>query len=300
MKNYSSRKTFQADFLGENCRTEKIMTEEQIQEYLQELHIREKSQNTILSYGHALRHLKEFAGGQVLSKNLLLDWKEALKKSYASSSINGMIAAVNGFLRFRGEQEMIIKPLKLQKVIFLMPEKVLTKNEYKKLVDAAEKKGNERLAMILQTICSTGIRISELKYITIESLKQKRAEIDCKGKQRIIFLPGKLVNLLRKYAEKKEILSGPIFITRNGKAMDRSNIWREMKKLCASTEVEKKKVFPHNLRSLFARTYYSIKHDITKLADILGHSNIDTTRIYVRESGRAHERLLEQLGLVFV
>ncbi len=274
------------------------LTEERIEAYLAEMTEQEKCKNTIFSYRCAMRNLLAFANGRMLTKTLLLEWKERLKDRYAGSTTNGMITAVNGYLKFEGHHTMRIKQLKVQKIIFTPQEKELKKEEYKRLVDTAEKTGKERLSLILQTICSTGIRISELKYITVRSLKERRAEIDCKGKRRVIFLPDKLIRILRLYVNKKKIFEGPVFVSRNGKALDRSNIWREMKKLCGQANVKESKVFPHNLRHLFARTYNEMEKDLSKLANLMGHSNIDTTRIYVRESSASYVRQLEMLDLI--
>jgi len=209
-----------------------------------------------------------------------------------------MLTVANSFLQFMGWRELRIRPLKIQKSLFCDEEKELTQEEYTHLIHAADQKDNERLSLILQTICATGIRVSELKFITVEAVDMGRAEVNNKGKRRIVFLPGKLCRLLRKYIQKQKITAGAVFVTRNGRPMDRSNIWREMKKLCKSAGVEPGKVFPHNLRHLFARTFYSIEKDLSRLADILGHSSISTTRIYTAESGRVHQKQIERMGLV--
>lgn len=209
-----------------------------------------------------------------------------------------MLAAVNGFLKFIGRADLRVKPFKIQRTLFVPKEKELCRYEYMRLIEAARQRKKERLMLIVETICATGIRVSELKFITAGSVETGRAEIKCKGKLRTVFLPPKLCELLKKYIQKQKITAGAVFITRSGKHLDRSNIWREMKKLSALTSVSPKKVFPHNLRHLFARTYYSIEKDLSRLADILGHSSVNTTRIYTIESGQTHARQIERLNLI--
>ena len=209
-----------------------------------------------------------------------------------------MIAAVNGFLRFMGWRECAVKLLNIQKSPFCDEGRELTRSEYVRLVRAAELDGNRRLALVLQTICATGVRVSELKFITVEAVETGRAEIANKGKRRTVFLPDKLRRLLKKYLQGQKKTAGAVFTTRTGKPLDRSNIWRDMKALCESAGVEPGKVFPHNLRHLFARTYYSIEKDLSRLADILGHSSVNTTSIYTVESGSVHLRQMERMGLV--
>lgn len=209
-----------------------------------------------------------------------------------------MLAALNSFLGFAGFGELAVKQLKIQKPLFLDEGRELTRAEYTRLVQAAKRQENERLALILQTICATGIRVSELKAITAEAVCSGRAEICNKGKRRTVFLPEKLRRLLKKYLHRQKKTTGPVFTTRTGRPLDRSNIWRDMKALCESAGVEPGKVFPHNLRHLFARTYYTLERDLSRLADILGHSNVNTTRIYTAESGCVHARQMERMGLV--
>lgn len=268
---------------------------EQYEIYLKE---QEKAEHTIQKYLHNLRMLQEWLDGRVITKMELIAWKEKLITSYAPASVNSMLAAVNNFLRYMNCEGLTIKLLKIQSSLFCDEKKELTKEEYLRLVRAAELGKNERLSLVLQTICATGIRVSELKFITVEALQSGRAEIYNKGRQRVIFLPEKLRKLLKKYLQKEKRTHGVVFATRTGKPLDRSNIWRDMKKLCASAGVDPGKVFPHNLRHLFARTYYSIGKDLLRLADILGHSNINTTRIYTVESGKVHAYQMEQMGLV--
>lgn len=221
-----------------------------------------------------------------------------MTEDYAPSSINTMLAAMNGLLDFCGLAALKVKPLKIQRSLFSDGEKELTREEYIRLIHAAEQDGSERLSLVIQTICAIGIRVSELQFITAEAIQSGRAEISNKGKRRTIFLPGKLCRLLKKYLKKEKRTTGAVFVTRTGKPLNRSNIWRDMKALCESADVEPEKVFPHNLRHLFARTYYTLEKDLSRLADILGHSNVNTTRIYTMESGTVHARQMERIGLI--
>ena len=218
--------------------------------------------------------------------------------SHAPATVNSILAAVNGFFRFRGWKDIAVKLLKIQKALFCDERRELTRAEYARLVSAAQKVGNERLSLVMQTICATGIRVSELRFITVEAVTTGRAELCNKGKRRTVFLPGRLRRLLRKYLQKQKKTAGAVFTTRTGRPLDRSNIWRDMKALCESADVEPSKVFPHNLRHLFARTYYSLEKDLSRLADILGHSSVNTTRIYTVESGGVHQRQLERMELI--
>lgn len=237
--------------------------------------------------------------GASVDKEAAVGWKSWLvKQGYAAITINAMLSSLNGFFRFQGWEECRVKFLKIQRRTFREQERELSRTEYERLLDTAGKSGNLRLALLLETICATGIRVSEVKYITVEALRQKRTDISLKGKIRTIFIPGKLCKKLREYAKKRKIKSGEIFITRNGKSICRRQIWGEMKKLCEKAGVNSSKVFPHNLRHLFARTFYSMSKDIVKLADVLGHSSIETTRIYLISTGETHARQMERLGLV--
>lgn len=218
--------------------------------------------------------------------------------SHAPATVNSILAAVNGFFRFMGWKDIAVKLLKIQKALFCDERRELTRAEYARLVSAAQKVGNERLSLVMQTICATGTRVSELRFITVEAVTTGRAEICNKGKRRTVFLPGRLRRLLRKYLQKQKKTAGAVFTTRTGRPLDRSNIWRDMKALCESADVEPGKVFPLNLRHLFARTYYSLEKDLSRMADILGHSSVNTTRIYTMESGGVHQRQLERMGLI--
>lgn len=275
-----------------------MVTIQLIEKYLNHLMEEEKSVATLKKYRHDLNELHNYLQGMLLTKSILIEWKKYLIEKYAPSTVNSMLIAVNGYLRFFSWHDLSMKLLKIQKPLFSDENKELTREEYARLVMTASKRSNARLSLILQTICATGIRVSELKFITIEAVQTGRTEISNKGKRRVIFLPQQLRKLLRKYAQKHGKISGPVFTTRTGKPLDRSNIWRDMKALCTEAKVAPEKVFPHNLRHLFARTFYSLEHDLSRLADILGHSNIVTTRIYTAESGTVHARQMGRLGLV--
>ena len=263
--------------------------------YLKE---QERAPQTIQKYVHDLTALAEFLDGKPLTKAALLEWKESLITAHAPASVNAKLAALNGFLSYLDRRELRLRPLKIQKALFLSEDKELTRAEYVRLVRAAEGAENRRLALVIQTICATGIRVSELRFITAEAVYAGRAEVSNKGKRRTVFLPEKLRKLLKHYLKQQKITAGAVFVSKNGKPLDRSNIWRDMKALCASAGVEPGKVFPHNLRHLFARTFYSLEKDLSRLADILGHTNVSTTRIYTAESGAVHARQIGRLGLV--
>lgn len=275
-----------------------IVTKNMVASYLQFLKIQEKSKGTLEKYARELRELEQFLAGKEVRKEDLLLWKENLEKTYSPAGVNGKLVAANGLFAFLGRHDLRMKLLKMQKEIFTSEEKELTRAEYGRLVRTAERKGKERLSLLIQTICATGIRVSELQFITLEAVKRGRAEVNCKGKRRVIFLPVRLQKKLKAYAAERGILKGIIFVTRSGRPLHRGNIWAEMKKLCKDAEVNPEKVFPHNLRHLFARIFYSLDKDIAKLADMLGHSNIETTRIYIMESGRVHRQKLERMRLV--
>ena len=258
----------------------------------------EKSAATMEKYLHHVRQFVAHDAGRRIDKALVLEYKTRLGKLYAPSSANAALAAVNGFLRFWGFESCCVKPFKVQKKLYCPEERELSREEYIRLVKAAKEKSSERLALLLESICATGIRVSELPYITVEAVARGEAVVHCKGKTRTVFLPAALQKKLRRYMQRQKIQSGPVFITRTGKPMNRSNIWREMKALCERAQVAPSKVFPHSLRHLFARTFYSIDHDVAKLADLLGHSNINTTRIYIITTGAEHRRKMETMRLV--
>ena len=269
-----------------------------IEGYLTYMREQERSDATIKKYTHDLRELCTYMNGAMLTKAVLISWKNELVSRYAPATVNSALTAVNGYLRFYGWEGLAVKKLKIQKALFADESRELTRKEYARLVAAAKQKDNERLSLVIQTICATGIRVSELRYITVEAVQRGRADISNKGKRRIVFLPEKLRRLLRKYAGRQNKTAGAVFTTRTGRPLDRSNIWRDMKALCESAGVAAEKVFPHNLRHLFARTFYSMEKDLSRLADILGHSSTVTTRIYTAESGSVHARQMGRLGLV--
>lgn len=262
--------------------------------YLRE---QERAEATISKYLTDMNTFLKFIGEDSdADRRKLLDYKEWLKGRYAVSSANSMIAALNSFLEFQGLSIMKIKSFKIQKKMFL--EKEMTNKEYRNLVDSAQKKGKHQLALIMESICATGIRISELRYITMESLKKRRIEVNNKGKARIILLPDVLVKKLLYFAGKERIDSGPVFVTKQGNPKNRSNIWAEMKSLSEDTGVDAKKVFPHNLRHLFARTFYRATKNLTALADILGHSSLEVTRIYTADTMAQFQAIINGLGLI--
>ena len=257
----------------------------------------EKSTATVEKYLRDARAFIKFVGSANLSKEIVMGYKQHLiEQKYAVRSINSMLASINSFLDFINCSEFKVKNIKTQRQTYCAEEKELTKSEYLRLLEAAEKR--PQLKLIMETICSTGIRVSELKYFTVEDVSKGEIIVNCKNKTRTILVPGKLRKLLLEYSRKKGICSGIIFVTRNGKPLNRSNIWTQMKQLCEEADVKPSKVFPHNLRKLFARTFYGIEKDIAKLADILGHSSINTTRIYIMTTGTEHLKKIESLGLI--
>ena len=258
----------------------------------------EKSKATVEKYLRDLHCFVNFANERTIDKTLVLEYKAELAHNYALTSANSMLAALNAFLRFAGWLDCTIKQFKIQKKAFCSEEKELSKAEYLSLVRVAESKKNERLSLLIQTICGTGIRVSEIEHITVEAVHRGEAIVSSKGKTRRVFIISALRKKLLQYTKEHGIKSGMIFVTRSGKAMNRSNIWAEMKKLCKEAGVSPNKVFPHNLRHLFARTFYGIEKDIAKLADILGHSNINTTRIYIISTGAEHRRKMENMRLI--
>ena len=276
----------------------RIITNPMIGDFESYLRSDEKSENTIEKYLRDVKAFFEFAEAREISKSVVMEFKASLVENYEVTSTNSMIAAVNAFLRFMGWVDCCIKQFKVQKKTFCSEEKELTKAEYIRLVNTAKEKGNERLNLILQTICGTGIRVSELQFITVEAVCKGEAVVSCKNKTRTVFIVRELQKKLLNYIKIKDITTGCIFITKSGKPMSRCNIWREMKALCEQAGVSPDKVFPHNLRHLFARTFYGIEKDIAKLADILGHSSINTTRIYIITSGAEHKRKMENMRLI--
>lgn len=277
----------------------RILTEKLISKFSRYLKSEEKSQNTLEKY---LRDANAFAGflnGSQVTKEKVITYKnKLLSENYAVRSVNSVLASLNSLFSFLGWQECKVKSIKLQRQIYCSEEKELKREEYARLCRAAEKKKNERLNLIIQTICGTGIRVSELKYITVEAVKCGEAVVSLKGKTRSVFIVKELRKKLLRYTAEQNIQSGSVFVTRTGKPISRTNIWREMKSLCNDAGVDPKKVFPHNLRHLFARAFYGIEKDIAKLADILGHSSIETTRIYIISTGAEHRRRMENMRLI--
>ena len=277
------------------------MTEDLLGQYEQYLKEEERSRATVEKYLRDVRKFRDYldvAGRIEFDKELVLEYKQYLNEQYKTTSANSMLAAVNSFLEYIGRGEYKVKLFKIQRVQFCEKERELTEKDYEKLVHMAERKGDIRMSMLLQTIGSTGIRISELRFITVESLETGRADIYNKGKSRIALLPVELVKVLKRYCRKARIKSGSIFITRNGKMMDRSNISKRMKLLGREAGVDAAKVFPHNFRHLFARVFYSIEKDVVRLMDLLGHSNISTTRIYTAATEDQPRRQMARMHLV--
>ena len=275
-----------------------IMIKEKLQVFADWLKSEEKSQGTIEKYLRDVGAFATWLGERELTKETAADWKEHLvSQQYAPVTVNSMLASINTYCVF-AELNIRIRFLKVQRKLFREQSKELTRSEYEKLIETARSTGKERLALLMETICASGIRVSEVKYITVEAARCGRATISLKGKVRSILLPGKLCKKLKKYAEKQKIASGEIFLTGSGKSLSRRQIWAEMKRLCKKAGVEASKVFPHNLRHLFATTFYRIYKDIVRLADILGHSSVDTTRIYLLTTGAEHQKQLEKMGLV--
>ena len=259
----------------------------------------ERSRGTIEKYTRDIRAFAAWLGKRPVDKQAAAAWKQSLQeRDYAPATVNAMLIALNRFFAFLGWQDCRVKLLKVQRQLFRSAEKDLSKEEYLRLIETAQAEGKERLALLMETICATGIRVSEVRYITVEAAKQGRAEISLKGKIRTILLPGKLCRKLLKYAKRQKNASGEIFLTRNGTGLSRRQIWAEMKAICRAAGVAASKVFPHNLRHLFARTFYRVTRDVAKLADVLGHSSIETTRIYLISTGAEHLRQLGRLQLI--
>ncbi len=262
------------------------------------LRLAEKSGATIEKYARDVRAFAAYANGCEIDKQLVLDYKSALLDQYTVTSANSMLAALNSFFRFCGWHDLVVKQFRVQREAFCSEEKELTRQEYMRLVSTAERRGDDRLSLILQTICGTGIRVSELAYITVAAVKCGEARVTCKGKTRRIFIVPELRKKLLAYIKKQGIKEGSVFVTRSGHPMDRTSIWRAMKALCTAAKVAATKVFPHNLRHLFARIFYSMQKDIVTLADLLGHASINTTRIYTVTTGESHKRKMKLMKLI--
>jgi len=275
------------------------ITAEQIARYGEHLREEERAPGTVENY---LRNVDRFVfwlAGRAVTREKAVEWKEHLVSCrYAPATINGMLSALNSFFSYFGWQECRVKALRVQRRAFRDPTRELTREEYEHLIETARLLGRERLALVLETIGATGVRVSEVRYLTVEATKRGRAEIALKGKIRVILMPGKLCGKLLKYAKRQKITSGQIFLTRSGKPLSRRQIWAEMKGLCKAAGVAPEKVYPHNLRHLFARTFYRACKDIARLADVLGHSSIETTRIYLIGTGAEQTRQIDRLGLV--
>ena len=276
----------------------RFLSQEIISDFKEHLILEERSAATVEKYIRDVTAFSAFANGAEITKEVVIAYKKHLQGNYAVRSVNSMLASINSLFVFLGWHDLNVKSIKLQQQIYCPEEKELTKAEYARLCRTAERNHNERLNLILQTICGTGIRVSELQYITVEAVKLGEATVSCKAKTRSVFIVKDLQKKLLRYAAEQNIKSGMIFITRTGKPISRTNVWREMKALCEEAGVNPQKVFPHNLRHLFARVFYGIEKDIAKLADILGHSSINTTRIYIISTGTEHRRRMENMRLI--
>ena len=276
---------------------DRFLSETKTEQFRQHLIQSEKSAATVEKYLRDVRAFSAYLDVETVSKENVLKYKQHLQdRHYAVRSINSMLASLNSIFQFLGWTDCKVKSIRRQRQVYCTEEQELTKAEYQRLLDAAKK--NPKLQLIMQTICATGIRVSELRYFTIEEIQHGEIHVDCKGKTRIIMVPGKLRKRLTDFAKRSNIRSGPIFLNCFGRPINRSSIWAQMKALCKEASINPRKVFPHNLRKLFARTFYGIDKDIAKLADILGHSSIETTRIYIITTGSEHRRKMEKLGLV--
>lgn len=275
---------------------EHILIWKHLSAYSAELEERERAPATLQKYLYALREFWKTVAGEPVTKKQVLAYKRMLSQRYAASTVNGRLAAVNGLLDFLGWYDCKVCPLRTQRMDYRDTRRELTRDEYARLLQAAPKRS--RLYLMLQTICATGIRVSELRYITVESLQTGHTEVRNKGKSRIILLPTKLCNKLKQYCRRCARHTGSVFVTRSGLPVDRSNIWRMMKQLAIKAGVDRRKVYPHNLRHLFARTFYGVEHDLDHLAAILGHSSINTTRIYTRTGMNAYRGQIEQMHLI--
>lgn len=276
----------------------RVITAKMIAEFKEHLILEERSVATIQKYIRDVKAFMAYAQNSAITKETVIVYKKYLQENYAVRSVNSMLASINSFFSFFSWNDLKVKSLKLQQQVFCPEGKELTKAEYTRLCRTAERRHNKRLCLILQTICGTGIRVSELQYITVEAVKHGEAVVNCKAKTRSVFIVKELRQKLLRYAAEQNIKSGMIFVTRTGKPISRTNIWREMKALCVEANVNPEKVFPHNLRHLFARVFYGIEKDIAKLADILGHSSINTTRIYIISTGTEHRQRMENMRLI--
>lgn len=276
----------------------RVVTAKRIAEFEEYLVLEERSAATVRKYVRDAKAFAAYAQNGIVAKETVIEYKKHLQVSYAVRSVNSMLASINSLFVFLGWHDLRVKSLKLQRQTFCSEEKELTKAEYVRLCRTAERRRNKRLSLVLQTICGTGIRVSELQCITVEAVKRGEVVVSCKSKVRSVFIVKELKQKLLRYAAEQGVESGAVFVTRTGRSLNRTNIWREMKSLCEEANVNPQKVFPHNLRHLFARVFYSIEKDIAKLADILGHSSMDTTRIYIISTGIEHRRRMESMQLI--
>lgn len=278
---------------------ERLMKPVLLERFTRALEQEERAPSTVEKYRRDLGSFAAWLDGRAVTSETAAQWKESMAAAgLAPATINAKLSALNGLFRFLGWKECRVKFLKIQRRVFRDRDRELTRVEYDRLLSAARETGRERLELLLETICATGIRVSEVKYITVEAARVGRADVSLKGKLRTLLLPGKLCRKLLKYAKQQKTASGEIFRTRHGSSLSRRQIWQEMKSLCKAAQVEPSKVFPHNLRHLFATVFYRVHRDIVKLADILGHSSINTTRIYLQTTGVEHARQMEMLKLV--
>lgn len=276
------------------------LAQEQVENFIHHLAEEERSWGTQEKYRRDIRAFRLWLAGRPVTKENLADWKaHLLEKGYCPTTVNSMLTAVNMLLRHTGLESCCVRTLRIQRKVFRDPVKELGREDYRRLCNTAQAQGKERLALLIESICATGMRVSEVRYLTVEALRQGQVQIALKGKIRVILLPGKLCRKLLNYTRRKKITSGEVFRTRNGNPLGRKQIWAEMKGLCEAAGVDSTKVFPHNLRHLFAREFYKISQDVVKLADVLGHSSIETTRIYLLSTGSEHIRQLERLRLIF-
>lgn len=274
------------------------LTDQEIVCFQNDLKEDEKAPQTIQKYVREASALILFLGGSTPSKSRILDYRDYLQRQNKTHTVNVKLSAVNAFLEYTGHCDCKVRLLKVQRKAFIDDDRDLNEAEYRRLLAAAKEQRNSRLYHVMLTLCGTGIRVSELRFVTFEAVRTGRAEIRLKGKSRTVILTKGLRQKLLSYADEAGISSGHIFCTRTGKPLDRSNICHDMKRLCKKAGVNPKKVFPHNLRHLFAKSYYAIEKDLARLADILGHSSVETTRIYVAVGIREHERTLQKMRLI--
>ena len=274
------------------------ITEETLAAFARQLGEEERSPATLEKYLREVRQFAAFLGGREVTRELAAAWREELSARQSPATVNGKLTALDRLLASLGWEDCRVKHLRVQRQLFRDSARELSREEYARLVETARRLGRGRLSLLMETICATGIRVSEVRYITAEAVREGRTEIALKGKIRTILLPGKLCRKLEKYARQKKITSGELFLTRSGRPMSRKQIWAEMKGVCRAAGVAPSKVFPHNLRHLFARCFYRVSRDVAKLADVLGHSSIETTLIYLISTGAEHARTLDQLRLI--